>query len=92
MKRDKGESHILPEMDLWKILAELQEERTRIEEAIVALERLTLGQGKRRGRPPTWIAALKDRPLKRRGRPPGSSNKPKGEAIEIRSRLNRRTL
>jgi len=98
MKRDKGESHILPEMDFWKILAELQEERTRIEEAIVALERLTLGHGKRQGRPPTWIALLKDRPLKRQGRPqrqgrPRSTrNTPKGEAIEIRSKLNRKNF
>jgi len=78
-------------MDLWKIIAELRLEQTRIEEAIVALERLMLGHGKRWGRPPTWMVALRDRPLKRRGRPPGSSNKPKGEAIEMRSRLNRRT-
>ena len=76
-------------MDLWKILADLQEERTRIEEAIVALERLT--HGKRRGRPPTWMAAIKDRPRKRQGRPSGRRNKPKGEAIEIR-RLNRKNF
>ena len=78
------------EMDLWKILAELQEEQTRIEEAIVALERLTVGRGKRRGRPPAWMAALKEKPLKGRGRPPGSKNNRKGEAIEIRSRLARK--
>jgi len=77
-------------MDLWKILADLQEERTRIEEAIVALERLT--HGKRRGRPPTWMAAIKDRPRKRQGRPSGRRNKPKGEAIEIRSRLKRKNF
>jgi len=66
MKR-REVSATFAEMDLRKILAELQEERTRIEEAIVALERLTLGHGKRQGRPPTWIALLKDRPLKRQG-------------------------
>jgi hypothetical protein len=77
-------------MDLWMILAELQDERTRIEEAIVALERLTLGHGKRRGRPPAWMAALKDRLHKRQGRPPGTRNKPKSKAVEIQSRLNRK--
>jgi len=77
-------------MDLWKILAELQEEQTRIKEAIVALERLTVGRGKRRGRPPAWMAALKEKPFNRRGRPPGSKNNRKGEAIEIRSRLARK--
>jgi hypothetical protein len=79
-------------MDLWKILAELREEQTRIEEVIVALERLTVGRGKRRGRPPAWMAALKEQPLKGRGRPRGSKNNRKGEAIEIRSKLTRKKL
>ena len=61
-------------MDVAKILAELREERTQIEEAIVSLERLARGRGKRRGRPPGWMAADVDAP-KRRGRPPGSKNK-----------------
>jgi hypothetical protein len=79
-------------MDLSKILAELQKERTRIEEAIVALERLRLGHGNRRGRPPAYMAALKDTPVKRRGRSPGGRNKPKAEAIEIQSRPNRKNF
>jgi hypothetical protein len=55
------------------MLAELQQERAQIEEAIIVMERLASGQrGKRRGRPPAWISAVK-----RRGRPPGSKNKPK---------------
>ena len=54
------------------MLSELRQEREQIEEAILTLERLARGQGKRRGRPPTWLSALK-----RRGRPPGSKNKPK---------------
>jgi hypothetical protein len=62
-------------MDVLKMLAELQEERRQIEEAIVTLERLTLGRGKRRGRPPAWMATVTG--PKRRGRPPGSKNKPK---------------
>jgi hypothetical protein len=59
-------------MDVSKILAELKEERQQIEEAIVSLERLARGRGRKRGRPPAWMADLT---VKRRGRPPGSKNK-----------------
>ena len=58
------------------MVAELRRERAQIEEAIIALERLALGHGRRRGRPPAWMTAKADVP-KRRGRPPGSKNKPK---------------
>jgi hypothetical protein len=34
------------------MLAELRAEREQVEEAIVVLERLARGQGRRRGRPP----------------------------------------
>jgi hypothetical protein len=57
-------------MDVSKILTELKEEREHLEEAIQSLERLARGRGKRRGRPPAWLAVEK-----RRGRPPGSKNK-----------------
>ena len=63
-------------MDLIKTIAELRQEQARIEDAIIALERLARGQGRRRGRPPAWMKAQADVP-KRRGRPPGSKNKPK---------------
>jgi hypothetical protein len=44
-------------MDLNKTLNELREERGRIEEAILSLERLILSRGKRgRGRPPKWLS------------------------------------
>jgi hypothetical protein len=59
-------------MDVLKMLADLRQEREQIEEAILTLERLAKGRGKRRGRPPAWMSALK-----RRGRPPGSKNRPK---------------
>lgn len=59
-------------MDVSKILAELREERAQIEEAILSLERLAQGRGKRRGRPPAWMSEMT---AKRRGRPPGSKNK-----------------
>lgn len=60
------------EMDVSKILTELRSEREQIEEAILSLERLARGRGRRRGRPPAWMAELD----KKRGRPPGSKNKP----------------
>lgn len=65
-------------MDVLKMLDDLRAERTAIEEAILVLERLAIG-GKRRGRPPAWITrAQDDGPVvRRRGRPPGSKNKPK---------------
>jgi hypothetical protein len=59
-------------MDVSKILTELREERQQIEEAILSLERLARGRGRRRGRPPAWMSDLT---VKRRGRPPGSKNK-----------------
>ena len=43
-------------MDVNKMLAELRQEREQIEEAIIILERLARGRGKRRGRPPLWMA------------------------------------
>jgi hypothetical protein len=69
------------EVDILKMLSELQEERRQIGEAILALERLALVHGgKRRGRPPAWMTALKEGAPKRRGRPPGSKKKPKTTA------------
>jgi hypothetical protein len=59
-------------MDVIKMLAELRQERDQLEEAILTLERLARGRGRRRGRPPAWMTELK-----RRGRPPGSKNKAK---------------
>jgi len=59
-------------MEINKMLAELRMEREQITQAIAVLERLTVGQGKRRGRPPKWLTEVK-----KRGRPKGSKNKPK---------------
>jgi hypothetical protein len=61
-------------MDINKMLAELRAEREQMEEAIMTLERLARGRGRRRGRPPAWMSQIK-----RRGRPPGSKNRPKNE-------------
>jgi hypothetical protein len=69
---------ILARMDIASILAELRSEHDQLGEAILSLEHLAAGQGKRRGRPPAWIvAAKKSYVTKRRGRPPGSKNTPK---------------
>ncbi len=60
-------------MDVNKMLADLRQEREHIEQAILTLERLAMGQGRHRGRPPAWMSKIVQ--PKRRGRPPGSRNK-----------------
>ena len=70
-------------MDVNKMLAELRQEREQIEEAIIILERLARGRGKRRGRPPLWMTTTSVEPAKRRGRPPGSKNRPKEEKAAV---------
>jgi len=55
-------------MDVNKMLAELRQEREAIEEAILILERLARGRGKRRGRPPAWMASI-TKTAKKAGRP-----------------------
>ncbi|MBV8810238.1 MAG: hypothetical protein JO033_16330 [Acidobacteriaceae bacterium] len=76
-------------MDVDKMLAELRLEREQIEEAILTLERLARGRGRRRGRPPGWLkeatAGMEDSlsdeepestaEPRKRGRPPGSKAK-----------------
>jgi hypothetical protein len=49
-------------MDITKIIAALREERERVDAAIMSIERLV---------------KVKDGSIKKRGRPPGSKNKPK---------------
>ena len=48
-------------MDINRILTDLRQEREQIEDAIVSLERLARGRGKRRGRPPGWMKNAEDR-------------------------------
>ena len=62
-------------MDVVKMLNDLRQEREQIEEAIMTLERLARGRGRRRGRPPAWLVAIK-----KRGRPPGSKNRSRESA------------
>ena len=42
-------------MDVHRILSELRTERELVVDAILHLERLARGRGKRRGRPPKWL-------------------------------------
>ena len=60
-------------MDIETVLKELREDRELIDAAIIALERLARGGGKRRGRPPKWMVvsnlegtAVPEQPKKRR--------------------------
>ena len=61
-------------MDLKAIIDQLRREHAQLTEAIAAIERMGTSSGKRRGRPPAWLAAMRQNagsgPPKRRGRPP----------------------
>lgn len=46
-------------MDVRKMITELREERACVEQALVSLERLSLKRVPRRGRPPSWIKAIR---------------------------------
>ena len=46
-------------MDILKMLGELRQQRDRLEEAIIVIERLAAHGGKRRGRPPKWMQKVK---------------------------------
>jgi hypothetical protein len=63
-------------MNVEAILKDLREQRDSLAQAILSLERLAAGQGKRRGRPPAWMKAVGEAIIaevpKKRGRPPGS--------------------
>src|ERR1700735_4231070 len=57
-------------MDLTKILAQLRQERERIDRAILSLEPLAGCRGRKRGRPPGGMSETNGR-----GGPPGSESK-----------------
>jgi hypothetical protein len=58
-------------MDIPKMLAELREQREKLDRLIMAAEDYARAGAKRRGRPPKWMQAARPGP----GRPPGSKNK-----------------
>jgi len=72
----------LHRMDLLKMIGELEAERNRLDQAIIALERLSAGKVRRRGRPPGWLkgeierAVQEDAAAQMRG---GRSPKASGE-------------
>jgi hypothetical protein len=57
-------------MEIEKMLQDLRIERDLMSEAILSLERLAAGRGRRRGRRPAWMAQIK----RARGRPRGSKS------------------
>ncbi len=66
-------------MDVNRILTELRTERELVVDAILHLERLARGRGKRRGRPPKWLTERTGEQTKRRpGRP--RKRQPEGDS------------
>ncbi len=66
-------------MDLQRVLAQLRSELENLDAAIESLERLQLTE-RRRGRPPSWLAAIKKPGRPRRKSKPGRSDgRPKTE-------------
>ena len=59
--QEDGQSSVIGStiMDIMKMLSDLRSERETIGEAIMALQRLADGSGKRRGRPPKWMSSTK---------------------------------
>ena len=70
-------------MDINQILEQLRAEREQIEAAILALERLVQGGGKRRGRPPKWM-----HPVAGDQAPDGEHHKPRKFSEEARKRMS----
>jgi hypothetical protein len=66
-------------MDLPKVLVELREELTLIDQAIASLEVVVASGKRRRGRPPAWLKAIQPR----RGRPKKTSIPPAGNHITL---------
>jgi hypothetical protein len=71
-------------MDLTKMIAELRAERSAIEEALIVLERIAAGStGRRRGRPPAWMAAVRASDLQQ----PAAEEKTRTVNPEARKRM-----
>lgn len=70
-------------MDVDKMLAELRLEREQIEEAILTLERLARGRGRRRGRPPAWLKEAAEESS-------GASDNSQGSVVQLPSEPRRR--
>jgi len=56
-------------MDILRMIAELRSEQAAIEDAVTVLERLAKTRGKRRGRPPSWMTAMRGAAAEEDGEP-----------------------
>jgi len=56
---------IIVPMNIEQMLRELREEREGVEQAILVLERIAAGRGRRRGRPPAWMSRACHRPSRK---------------------------
>ena len=63
-------------MDVHKIISQLHEERARLTDAIVSLEHVARGRGRRRGRPPAWMKEAASPPKSRRSQRMKARSKP----------------
>jgi hypothetical protein len=70
-------------MDVTKILAELKQERDALEEAIATLERLAVGRGKRRGRPPLWMVEATKRKSTDSEKEPATRSMGAGKSVVV---------
>jgi hypothetical protein len=69
-------------MDVNKMLGDLRHEREQIEEAILSLERLARGRGKRRGRPPAWLSEMRKEKKPVKGKSTGGKKKNGPQVVE----------
>jgi len=74
-------------MDFTKLLAELKSERERVEQAIIVLERLGGRTGKRRGRPPKWLARVHVDAVTNQAPTPTVAGKKRTLSAEARQRI-----
>jgi hypothetical protein len=74
-------------MDIMKMLAELRSERDQIDEAILVMENLARGQGKRRGRPPKWMTEAR---AESQGQDPADPEKPARKKRNVSPEARRR--
>ena len=65
-------------VDVHRILSELRTERELVVDAIMNLERLAYGRGKRRGRPPKWLTEGREQTKRGPGRP--RKRQPEGDS------------
>jgi hypothetical protein len=61
-------------MDILKMIADLHEERARLDDAIMSLEKLSQAGAPRRGRPPAWTKVAGATGSRGRNGQSGSSN------------------